>query len=141
MKIFGSGKNAVEAVLEADFAQAVVIAGFNLRLELEVQGHEGILLGMGQMDLRGQIMGDGERAFKIALGGSSAMSVKEKRRRPDSEATKEPLTSLSPDLSRGMRCGGRSPEVSSSWPSRKGRLDWRRKLISPPSSACTLLKA
>ena len=64
---FRRGKNAVQAALEADFAQAVIIAGVNARLQLEVHRDQGVLLWIGQMDLRRQIMRDGERALKITL--------------------------------------------------------------------------
>ena len=61
------GKNAVQAAMQPDFAQAVIVAGLNLRLQFEIHGGEGVVVGIGDMNLRRQIVRDRERALAISL--------------------------------------------------------------------------
>ena len=63
---FRRGINPVQAAVQPDHAQAIVVAGLNLRLQFEIHGDEGVVVGIGNVNLRRQIVRDGERAFAIA---------------------------------------------------------------------------
>ena len=70
--------------MQPDFAQAVIVAGLDLRLQFEVHRDEGVVLRIGDMDLRRQIMRDGEGAFAIALR-------RQRRRRPQCRTAAGPI--------------------------------------------------
>ena len=60
---FGRGINAVQSAMKPDFAQTVIVARLDLRLQFKIHRHERVTFRIGDMNFRRQIMRDGERAF------------------------------------------------------------------------------